>query len=180
MPFSLPTSNGAYVVTTNVWDVSQLYSIDVKSPEFKELLVRLYQNINNIANVLNIKDSGLYPTSEFVTSQSYFPDPAFTSSSTTTPVFRPVFRLVINFPAGLGPGVTAINHNITITANYSFVKIYATASDNIGFNYYPIPWASAAGATNIEIRVTATQVIITNNSGIVFTNCYAVLEYITT
>ena len=51
MPFSLPTSNGAYVVTTNVWDVSQLYSIDVKSPEFQELLVRLYQNVNNIANV---------------------------------------------------------------------------------------------------------------------------------
>jgi hypothetical protein len=35
-------TSGIFVPTTNVWDVSQIYEIDVTSPQFKELLVRLY------------------------------------------------------------------------------------------------------------------------------------------
>ena len=38
-------NSGSYIGTTQVWDVSQIYDIEVNSPEFKELIVRLYQNI---------------------------------------------------------------------------------------------------------------------------------------
>jgi hypothetical protein len=41
---------GSFVPTSYVWDVARLYEIDVNSDEFKELLVRLYQNLNLIAN----------------------------------------------------------------------------------------------------------------------------------
>ena len=66
------TQYGAFVPTNLIWDVQQLQSVDVNSPEFKELLVRLYQNINNIALVLNIKDTGMYQLSEFVNGQLFF------------------------------------------------------------------------------------------------------------
>jgi hypothetical protein len=35
---------GMFIPTTQVWDVSEIYSTEVTSPAFKELLVRLYQN----------------------------------------------------------------------------------------------------------------------------------------
>lgn len=170
-------NQGAYVPTTLIFDVAQLYSTDVTSPEFKELLVRLYQYVNNIALVLNVKDTAYYNTLELLSSQSWFPNPALTSTSTTTPVFRPGFRRVFNI-GPLGPGVTAVNHNLPINAAWQFTRIYGVANDNIGNNYYPLPWASAAGATNIELRVNLTQIIITNNSGIVFTSCLIILEWI--
>jgi len=58
-----PQQVGSFVPTTNVWDPSEIYSVDVTSPRFKELLVRLYQNVNLIAVVLNTKDSGYYDKS---------------------------------------------------------------------------------------------------------------------
>ena len=48
---------GLYIPTTSVWDVSEIYSTDVTKPEFKELLVRMYQNLNNMAMATNNKDS---------------------------------------------------------------------------------------------------------------------------
>jgi hypothetical protein len=63
---------GSFVGTTNVWDVSQLYDVDINSDQFKELLVRLYQTVNNIALALNTKESGYYPLNEFMTGQIYF------------------------------------------------------------------------------------------------------------
>lgn len=176
------TQYGAFVNTTSVWDVQQLQQVDVTSPEFKELLVRLYQNVNNIALILNIKDTGMYQTSEFVNGQLFFPNPNNSSMTAAYPANRQIFRKVINFPqvlgVALGAGATAINHNINVTAATTFTRIYGVANDTAGNNYYPLPWASAAGATNIEVVVNATQVVVTNNSGITFDFCYVILEYI--
>jgi hypothetical protein len=175
--YPLQSNPGLFVPTTNVWDVSSLYSIDINSPAFRELLVRLYQNLNNMSLALNLKDSGYYVLQEFLNGQAYFQNPALGSLTPTAPVLRQVFRLVVNFP-GLALGVNTQLHGLTITTGYSFTRIYATASDTAGFNYYPIPFASAGGGANIEIRVDAINIIITNNSGVTFDKCYAVLEYI--
>lgn len=174
------TQYGAYVSTTNVWDLQQIQTVDVNSQEFKELLVRLYQNINNICIVLNIKDTGMYPITEYVNGQLWFPNPANSSATTAAanPIQRQVLRKVINFGA-VGAGANAINHNIPVNAAYTFTRIYGTASNTTSKDYYPLPFASAGGANNIELRVSATQVIITNNSGVTFNFCYCVLEYIT-
>jgi len=178
----MATSNqyGAFIATTSVWDVQQIYTTDITTPEFKELLVRLYQNINNIAIVLNLKDTGMYPITEYVNGQLFFPNPANSSATTgaANPIQRQVLRKVINFGA-LGAGATSVNHNIIINAAYTFTRIYGVASDTTTNNYYPLPFASAGGANNIELRVSATQVIITNNSGIAFNFCYVILEYLT-
>ena len=165
-------NTGSFVNTTQVWDLGQLQNVDITSPEFKELLVRLYQQINNIALVLNLKKSGYYILEEFVTSALYF-----NPNSTDPLMLRPEFRKTFNI--GPLPGsVTTVAHNLAITNLWQFTHIYGVASDNIGFNYYPLPFASAAGATNIELRVDATNIIITNNSGIAFTSSVVVLEYL--
>ena len=169
---------GAFLNITQVWDVSEVYSADIK-PELKELMVRLYQNLNTMAILLNLKDTGYYHTDEFVNSQLYFPNPALTSASPTNAVFRQVYRKVINFGALPNTGTTAKPHGIIVNAATTFTRIYATASDTTGFNYIPIPYASPVLANNIEIKVDATNVtIITGSNRSNFNVCYVVLEYI--
>ncbi len=180
MASSNPLNSGAFIPTSNIWDVSEIYSTEVTSPQFKELLVRLYQNLNNMANSINVRDAGYYVTQEFVNGQTFFQNPTLNSSSTTSPVFRQVYRKVINFGAlPNAAGSKTVAHGIPINAAYSFTRIYACASDQTGLNFIPIPYASSNAADIIEIKVDATNVTITvasNKSA--FTKVYVVLEYL--
>jgi len=169
---------GSFVPTTNVWDVSQIYEVDVNSPEFKELLVRLYQNLNIIAVVLNTKDTGYYDTINYVNGQLYFPNPNLTSQSSTSPSYRQVQRLTIDFGALPNTAVKSVAHGLAITASYTFTRIYGCASDTSGNNYIPIP--NVSGTDPVEIYVDATNVnIATATDMTAYTVVYVVLEYIT-
>ncbi len=175
-----PTQFGAYVETNFIWDVQQLQQTDVNSPEFKELLVRLYQNLGLMAEVINVKDTGLYQVTELVNGQYYFSNPAYNSSTPTQPTLRNVYRKVINYTTALpNTGTATIPHNIVCTAATTFTRIYATASDTTGLNYIPIPYASPTLANNIELRVDGTNVyIITGSNRSNFNITYIVLEYL--
>lgn len=175
-------NKGLFVPTTNIWDVSQLEDVDVNSIEFRELLVRLYQNLSFMSTVLNLKDGGYYDLTEFVTGQIYFP-----LAGTTQ--YRPTFRMVVNFGALPNAGTKSVPHNIPMNINgfvgnpaYTFTRIYATASDTTNFQYIPIPYAAVTGvADNIELLVDNTNVNITTGANYSsFTVCYVVLEYIKT
>ena len=173
------TSTGNYVPTTFIFDVQQLYDIDVNSTQFKELLIRLYQNIGLMANVLNNKDTGIYYREELVNSQSWFPNPTLTSATQQVPVNRQVYRLVVNFGQLPNAGIQSIPHGLTVTNQYTFTRIYGAASDTTGLTYIPLPYASPTAANNIELSVDNTNVNIT--TGINRTNyniSYVVLEYI--
>lgn len=168
-------NNGLFVPTSYVWDISQLQSMDVTDPQFKELLVRLYQNIANIATALNLKDSAYYYLGEFVNGQLYFPNPTLTSQTSSTARYRQVTRLVVNFGALPNTGVKSVAHGLTPTSSWTFTRIYATASDTTGLTYIPIPSFQAnlsVDATNVNITTTAN---LTN-----YNQCYVVLEYLKT
>lgn len=170
---------GSFIPTTNVWDPSIIYSTNL-DPQLQEILVRLYQNLNLMAIAVNTKDTGYYVTSEFVNGQLFFPNPINNSSTATTPTFRQVWRKVINYATNLpNTGTATIPHNIPINTGFTFTRIYATASDTTGLNYIPIPYASASGTSNIEIRIDATNVYITTASNRTnFNQTYIVLEFI--
>lgn len=163
-------NTGLYVATTDVWEVSRIMDVDVNSEEFRLLLVRLYQNINNIAIALNLKDSALYVKEEFIDGQQFF-------SITTNPNdLRMNFRKVIDMGA-LAAGVKTIAHGLTITTPWQFTRIYGAATNTTTGNYYPLPFAGAAG-NNIELRLDNTNVIIDNASGVTFEKCYVIVEYL--
>src|ERR1700693_2548983 len=132
----------ASVPTTNIWDTDQVQDVNVTSEAFKELLVRLYQNLNNMALIVNIKDSGYYDTAEFTNSQLFFANPIYTSQTAVTPQYRPVLRQVMNFGALPNAGAKSVAHNIVMTAMTSFTRIYGAATDPVGKNYIPLPYAS--------------------------------------
>jgi hypothetical protein len=174
---------GSFVATTNIWDVQQIQSVNVNSADFKELLVRLYQNINNIALALNIKDVGYYSTNEFLNGQLFFPNPNAADNSVQSSTYRQVYRTVVNFGALPNTGSKSVVHNIdidTVTPSiYSFTRIYGAASKTDQTAFIPLPYASPTLNLNIQVDITPTQVTITTDfdySG--YETSYIVLEYI--
>lgn len=173
-------TQGFLVPTTDVWDVTPIYELDLDE-KFEDLLVRLYQNLNNMSLSINVRDAGYYDTQEFLNSQVFFPNPLFRSNTGTVATYRSVFRKVINFGVLPNAGATAVPHGITCIASTSFTRIYATASDPVALAYIPIPYASPVLINNISIDVDATNVTITTGSNrSAFTICYVILEYLQT
>ena len=167
---------GAYLPTTQVWDIPDIQKMDVNSSDFKELIVRLYQNIGNITQATNGKDTGIYDTSEFVCGQLFFPNPNPIAGQPND--FRQVYRKVINtgtLPTA-GVPLSTIAHNITLIK--SVTRIYGAATDPAG-TYIPLPYVAAAG-NNIALWADNTNVYInalgTDRSS--FTISYVILEYV--
>lgn len=172
---------GMSLPTTNVWDASQISTVDLGSEEFRQLLIRLYQNINLIAVTVNNKDTGIYDTFSTNCGQTYFSNPTQISSSAAQPIPRQVIRTVVNFGALPDTATKTAAHNIAPTASYTFTRIYATASDTATPKYIPIPYATGTAADVIELWVDATNVNIkTVSNKTAYTVCYVVLEYIMT
>lgn len=169
-----------FVPTNYIWDVQQIQKAEVGSPEFKELLVRMYQNIGNIALALNLKDIGQYQQLELINGQQFFSNPALGNASQPTQTQRQVYRTVVNFGALPDAAAKSIAHNITCTSGVTFTRIYATASDTTDLLYVPIPYASTTSAMyNIQLDVDSTDVTITTGTDRSnFTVCYVVLEYL--
>lgn len=158
-------NTGSFIPTTFIWDVSTIASMDVTSPEFKELLIRLYQNVNNVAQSLNTKDTGYYTNDEFNTGIQLF------NPATTDPLQnRPVYRIIIDTGA-LAAGIKNVAHNLTTGTTWQFVSIRGAATDTVGGNYYPLPHPL------ISVRVDNVNVIINNTSGVVFDKSLVILEY---
>lgn len=171
---------GVFVPTNYIWEVQQVESNEQITPDMKNLLIRLYQNIGAIALALNVKDTGQYALSEFVTGQQYFSNPVYNSSTAGNPALRQTYRKVINWTTALkNAGTSTIPHGITCTPTTTFTRIYAVANDTSGNNYIPIPYASPTDADAIELLLDATNVyIITGSDRTNFTITYIVLEYL--
>lgn len=181
-----PGEYGVFIPTTQVWDVASLSTADVNSPEFKELLVRMYMNLNRMAIAINLKESGYYnnANTDFVDGNQWFPNPAVSSSLAST-AFRPEYRTVVNFgalPNGpMGPLTKSIPHNLPVNASYTWTRIYATATDPVGLTGIPIPFASPTLTDAIAITVDALNVNITVDVTKDYSNytiCLVVLEYL--
>lgn len=176
-------SVGSFIPTTQVWDVNEIYSTEVTSPAFKELLVRLYQNLNNQSVALNTKDTGYYDVTEFVNGQIFFPNPAYSSATQTKPAFRQVFRKVINFGALPNAGAKTAAHGITMTPGMTFTRIYGAASDTThspNFYYIPLPYVCIHVPNNsVEVNVNQTNVTIETLTNMTnYDTSYVVLEYL--
>lgn len=164
---------GSFVEETAEFDTSFIQDIDVNSQTFKDLIVQLYQNVNNIATILNTKDSGYYVQQEFVTGTLWFP-----RTGNDPLQVRSVWRKVIDFGQLPNTSIKSVAHGITIDTNndLTFTRIYATATDPVAFDFIPIPYT----LTNpIKLFVTQNNVNIeTSSDRTRFTRCFVVLEYL--
>ncbi len=179
MAGSIPATSsfGSFVPTTFIWEIQQIQSSNI-DPNLKETLIRPYQNINQMAIVLNTKDSAMYVQEEFINGQVYFPNPALNSTTPGNPQMRQVFRKVIDFGALPNAAAKSVAHGIQQPA-WLMTRMYATATDLTAQAYIPVPFASTIAVNqNISLECTATNVVITTAVDYsAFTYCFVVLEY---
>lgn len=169
-------STGSYVPETSVWDVQRLAQVDVKSEEFKELLVRLYQNINLITIALNTKDSAFYQLSEFLTGAQWY------NPTTADPnQYRVPFRIVVNFGALPAAGSKSVPHGIPfgVPTTFTPVRFKAVAINQTTGAFLTIPYVHATDPTkHLQLDGNSTQVTITTGGFDYssYTVCNVVLE----
>jgi hypothetical protein len=149
----------------------------------KELdMTALRQSVNNMAIIVNSKDSGYYPLSEFMSGQSWFKDPALSSQSSKAPSLRQGFRKVINFGPLPAAGSTPIAHGLNFAAGstYIFTRIYGAATNPTLPRAIPIPYAAIVAADTLQLEVTATDVVITTGGTnySAYTRCVVVIEWL--
>jgi tetrahydrodipicolinate N-succinyltransferase len=175
----MPVTNdfGVFLPLTSIFDPESPSQIENLDPQIKNFIISSTHNYNNIANVLNIKETGYYVTTEILNSQVWF------KNTLTTPdqsPFRNAYRLVVNFGALPNATTKIVAHNI---ANFnagiaSWTRIYATATNSTGAGI-PIPYASSVLNENIIISVDDTNIYITTAIDYsAFTTTYVVLEYL--
>lgn len=170
---------GTQLPTTYVWDVGQIQNLNISS-DFKELLIRLYQNLNTMANVINTKESGYYlTTGQFYNGQSWYPN---SNMGTSTP-YRAIeprtgTRAVTIDIALPNTATVSVPHNITCTTQTRIFVKYAIAYDNTGTSWLPLPYASSVAANVIELNIDNTNINITTNSNRTAYTAIVVLDYI--
>lgn len=166
---------GSFVPTTYIVDVQQLYQVNVNSPQFKELLVRLYQTVNALSISMNTRLAGYFVQQEFVTGALFYP-----STGNQAENYRQEFMMVVNVGALPNATEKMIAHGIAgITSSFTFTQIYGCASDTTDMLYIPIPYSSPTLDKNIEISVDNTYVYITTAIDYsAYTNTYVILKYL--
>lgn len=175
-------NTGLFVPTTDNYDLTKLEGKDLGSIEFKQFMIKLMQRTNQIALALNLKDSAMYYQQEFVNGQTFFPNPALSSTTQQLPTPRQVFRSVYSIGSLPNAATKTVPHGLTVTNLFTFTRIYGTASDTTFFNYIPLPFVSVSGAViagNIELHIDNTNIYVTTTGNATnFDTTYIVLEYL--
>jgi hypothetical protein len=168
-----------YLPTTQIWDVASIESMDVTSQDFKELIIRLYQNLNLMANAINSKEYALYDTLEGSNGQMFFPNPAYTPTTNMAPNWRPVYRTVVNFGALPNTATKNVAHNLVINPSFSCTRLYGCATDPVNKVFLPLPFSSPVLVDNILLQADNTNVTVTTGIDYsMYDVTYIVLEYI--
>lgn len=167
-------NTGAYLPTTVLLDTTDINSIQVTSPQFKNLIVQLYRTINNLSLQINLKDTGYYQTTEFVNGQLYFPNPAQTElTAQPEPIYRNVYRRVYDFGALPNTATKTLAHTIDLTSDYTFTRIYGCATNTTTKAAMPLP------TSDIKLFIDATNInVVTVSDLSAYTVTYIVLEYL--
>lgn len=143
--------------------------------------VKLRQYFNDIATSVNMKDSGLYDGVITVSGQQFLP--VFSTTESSSIVYRDVLRLVIDFGALPNATTKTVAHGITTNDDYSLVRLYGAATDPGATTWdsvIPLPFASPTLTENISLEADATNIIITTGSDrTAYERTFVIIEYIT-
>ena len=161
-------NTGSVVPTTQVWDVNEIYAANL-DPKMQELFIRLYQNLGLMADNLNKKEFGFYLNQVLVNGKVFY-NPLSTDAglyATNDEMYlRPNFRTVVRFTT-IEIGANTEPHGLTIGSTWQFTDIHGVANSFTNNAYYPLLYGDST-APGLLINLDATNVNITNNTGITF------------
>jgi hypothetical protein len=153
----MPQLDGPFIQTTNVFDVIDARDLDTSSEDFKQLIIRLSQQVNDIAIQLNKKVHGDYSLIAYANGRTLYPEVPGGNE-------RGTGFVTIDFGALPNAGMKSIAHNIVFNADTRITYLYAVANNPTIPKGLPIPYVdvTTAGASNIELNIDNTNVNITD------------------
>lgn len=159
--------------TTEIYDVAEISSMDVKSKEFKELIIRLVMNANKQNIAINGKDTGIHDVLETITGQTFPPE-----AGRTIP--RAGYsKCFIDFGALPNSAPKSLAHGLTLNTALMITDLWGIAADPATNTYLKLPYSSAVLANNIELNITGANIVVTPGSDRrAFTKTYIFIEYL--
>lgn len=162
---------GLLAQTQDTFDTQRAKELIQDPDKLKEVLIQIALRFNNLATIVNYKDTGLYLTSDFLSGRQYF-------SITSPSIMRPSVRHIVNFGALPNAGTKTVAHGINVTANTIWVNIYGTATQP-GIDGIPLPYVAPVILDSISLKIDAVNVSVTTTANYAaYTICYIVLEFI--
>lgn len=160
MTFAPVNSNAFYL------DPSIIYP-ETNDQQFKEVLREAYYKT---ASCVNGREISIYPLNEIINGKQYY-------TVGNPQKFRQVYRKCFDIGAIATGATSTTAHGISSITE--FVVIAGDCVTDV-VDYRPIPYASATAVNQqIEIRVTATNIIIVNGAASPnITKCSVTLEYL--
>lgn len=155
-------------------EASFLKTSIIFSEDPSQMLYNLTKFSNDTGNAVNIRDIGLYLTSEQVCGQQYF---ISGDNSATRSVYRKVFDL-----GALIVGINDFATGITPTPTF-FTRMYGVFQDG-ATTWGPIPFVSTAAIGNqismyvLDVAGVQTLRVTVGATAMVPTAAIAVLEYV--
>lgn len=137
---------------------------------FEEFRIKFLEDYRNISNAVNVRGISLFDLTESVSGEQWF-------TAGNPQVKRQTFRKVYSIGA-IAVGAT-LNTAHGLTGVTAYTNIMGTAITDV-VDYRPIPYSSASAVNQqIEINVTATNIVITNGAGAPnITSAIVVLEFL--
>lgn len=167
-------NTGFFVSTTFDFDIQALQGIEGISPELRELLIRLYLNLNKSLLALNQRDVGMFQLQEQLNGQVWF-NPISSNINDS----RYGFGKAVNFGALPNAGLKSVPHGINFNTITAGTDVWGAAFDPVGKTMIPLPYASPTLVNNIELYLDATNVnIITGSNRSNYTQCYVVAQWL--
>ena len=167
---------GYFLPTTTLWDVNPIGSSNFTAQSVNELILRLHQQMNNMALAINAKDTGFYVDEEFVPGQQWFANPLDTRVANRSRPMRQAFRKVIVFGALPNNTTKSVPHEIDVrTGNLGtkWTRIIGTATNTATGDGIPLAEQST------ELWVDATNVNVATNINLTaYDHTVIVLEYL--
>lgn len=173
----IPRSN--LLPTTLSIDVQRLYSVDVNSQDFKNLLVSIALDINKIMVAVNSKATINYSTNEVATGCTFYPDPALDSTTNRSPSQRQILSKTINFGTLPNNTTKSVAHGIDWTSNFLLIGVRGAATNASKTKGISLGYSSPVAVENISLWADDTNVNVkTGMDRTEFTDTNIFIEFI--
>lgn len=176
----MPQERDVYLQITNIIDTNITGDRPVTADDLQQILIRIVQAFNETEIVVNYKDTGIYSTVETNSNQTFPPNPNLTSLTSQTPEERPVLRKLVTFGALPNNTTKSIDHDIDVTANTQWTRIYGTATKpTTTYGGIPLPYLDdTTYGSNVTLRVDNQKVYVKTTADMTaFSKCWIIVEY---
>jgi hypothetical protein len=135
----------------------------------------LSEQIKRISQAVNVREIGWMLDQQSYNGQQFIP-----LASSTSGVYRSVFRIVVD--CGSLPNATtkSVAHGLTVNENFTLIHLYAAATKaSSAFASLPIPYSSPTLNENIKINLDDTNINITTAIDYSdYTRTFTTIEYL--